>query len=247
MPKIYDPTLETHALRTSHYGFSAENLNHLGATEYTLVTVVADTSSSVTGFANDIEETLKSVLKSCKFSPRADNLMVRVVEFNDSMREVHGYTLLEKLKEDDYNGAIRPCGSTALYDSTFNAIEAASTYGKQLNDMDYTVNAIVIVLTDGEENASAITSAQMIADQVANIARSETLESIRTILIGLNVNAQLNAYLTKFKDDAKFDQFVAVQDASPKSLAKVADFVSRSISAQSQSLGTGGPSIPLTF
>lgn len=247
MPKIYDPTLESHTLQTSHYGFSAENLNNLGATEYTLVTVVTDSSSSVSGFAKEIEQCLKSIFKACRFSPRADNLMMRVVEFNDSMREVHGYTLLEKLNETDYDGSIRPSGSTALYDSTFNAIEAASTYGKQLNDMDYTVNAIVVVLTDGEENRSAIQSPQMIADQVSNIAKSETLESIRTILIGLNTSPSLNTYLTNFKDGAGFDQYIAVQNADDKSIAKVADFISRSISAQSQSLGTGGPSVKLTF
>lgn len=247
MPKIYDPTLENHTLATSHYGFSAENINNLGATEYTLVTVVADSSSSVSGFSNEIEACLKSILKACRYSPRADNLMIRVVEFNSSLKEIHGYTLLEKLKEDDYSGAIRPSGSTALYDASYNAIEAANAYGKHLNDMDYTVNAIVIILTDGEENVSSIRSAQMIADQVANIKRSETLESIRTILIGLNATSQLNAYLTDFKDTAQFDQYVSVQDASPKSIAKVADFISRSISAQSQSLGTGGPSSPLTF
>jgi len=247
MPKIFDPTLENHTLATSHYGFSAESINNLGATEYTLVTVAADTSSSVHGFANEIEECLKNILRACRYSPRADNLMVRVVEFNDQINELHGYTLLEKLKEDDYNGAIRPRGSTALYDASYNAIEAASTYGKHLNDMDYTVNAIVVVLTDGEENASSIRSAQMIADQVSNITRTETLESVRTILVGLNASSQLNSYLTDFKDNAKFDQYVSVQDASPKSIAKVADFISRSISAQSQSLGTGGPSVPLTF
>lgn len=247
MPKIFDPTLENHTLATSHYGFSAENINNLGATEYTLVTVVADSSGSVNSFRNEIEECLKSILKACRYSPRADNLMIRVVEFNNNMNEIHGYTLLEKLHEDKYVGVIKPHGSTALFDATYNAIEAASSYGQKMNDMDYTVNAIVVVITDGEENASRIRSAQMIAGQISNIAHSETLESIRTILVGLNVDNNLNQYLVDFKTQSDFDQYVAVQDASATSLAKVADFVSKSISAQSQSLGTGGPSIPLTF
>lgn len=247
MPKIFDPNLESHTLATSHYGFSAEGINNLGATEYTLVTIAADTSSSVHRFASEIEECLKSILRACRLSPRADNLMIRTVEFNDKISEIHGYTLLDKLKEDDYNGAIRPHGNTALYDASYNAIEAASTYGKHLNDMDYTVNAIVIVLTDGEENSSSIRSAQMIADQVENITRTETLESVVTILIGLNTTPQLNSYLQNFKDDAKFDQYISVQDTNPQSIAKVADFISRSISAQSQSLGTGGPSVTLAF
>jgi uncharacterized protein YegL len=173
--------------------------------------------------------------------------MIRVIEFNSQIVEIHGYTLLEKLKESDYDGSIKPRGSTALYDATYNAIEATATYGKQLNDLDYTVNAIVIVLTDGEENTSAIKSAKMIADQVSNITRSETMESIRTILIGLNASSQLNTYLSNFQTEAGFDQYVAVADADTTSIAKVAEFISKSISAQSVSLGSGGPSVTLTF
>jgi hypothetical protein len=246
MPKIFDPTLETQQLATSQYGFSGERLDNLGATEYTLATVVVDTSSSVSSFRQEIEHCVKEVLKACRFSPRADNLMMRVVEFNDSIREVNGFTLLEKLKEDDYNGAFNPCGSTALFDSTYNAIEATAQYGKQLFDQDYTVNAIVVVITDGEDNRSSL-AATMIRDQIAQIQRSETLESVRTILVGLNASGSLNTYLTNFKNDAAFDQYEPVQNADAKSIAKLADFISRSISAQSQALGTGGPSQPLTF
>lgn len=246
MPKIFDPTLETQQLATSQYGFSAERLDNLGATEYTLATVVVDTSSSVSPYRAEIENCVKEVLKACRFSPRADNLMMRVVEFNDSMREVSGFTLLEKLKEDDFSGAFNPSGSTALIDSTYNAIEATAQYGKQLFDQDYTVNAIIVVITDGEDNRSSL-SATMIRDQIAQIQRSETLESVRTILVGLNASGQLNSYLGGFKNDAAFDQYEPVQNADSKSIARLADFISKSISAQSQALGTGGPSQPLTF
>ena len=85
MPKIFDPTLETHTLQASHYGFSAENLQNLGSSEYTLVTVVVDTSSSVYSFATDIENCLKAIVKACRVSQRADNLMMRVVTFADGV------------------------------------------------------------------------------------------------------------------------------------------------------------------
>lgn len=248
MPKIYDPTLDNHTLTSSHYGFSGENHTKLGSTEYTLATVVVDTSSSVNGFASDIETFLKTVLKACRDAPRADNLMLRVMEFNDTIREIHGYTLLSKLKEDDYNGAIRPTGTTSLYDATFNAVEATVAYAKYLDDYQYDkINAVVFVITDGQENRSSIKSAQLIADQVRNIDQAEVLESIRLILIGLNVNAQLDSFLTAFKDQAGFDQYIAVQQADAKSIARISNFVSNTISSVSLQLGKGGPSIPLTF
>jgi hypothetical protein len=48
--------------------------------------------------------------------------------------------------------------------------------------------------------------------------------------------------LKLFKDGANISQYVETQDASAKTLAKLAQFVSKSVSAQSQALGSGGSS-----
>ena len=53
--------------------------------------------------------------------------------------------------------------------------------------------------------------------------------------------------LQGFTAQAGVDQYVDVADATPGTLAKLARFVSHSISSQSQSLGTGGPSLALVF
>ena len=49
------------------------------------------------------------------------------------------------------------------------------------------------------------------------------------------------------KTNCGFTQYVAIADANATTIAKLGDFVSRSISSQSQALGTGGPSQSLTF
>ena len=69
---------------------------------------------------------------------------------------------------------------------------------------------------------------------------------MRTILVGVNAGHYGSA-LQRFQQDVGIDQYVDVADATAQRLAKLADFVSRSISAQSQSLGTGGPSQALNF
>jgi len=53
--------------------------------------------------------------------------------------------------------------------------------------------------------------------------------------------------LEQFKNEAGIDQFVSIGEATPAKLAKLADFISRSISSTSQALGTGNASQPLTF
>ena len=109
------------------------------------------------------------------------------------------------------------------------------------------VNGIVFGITDGCDNASTCSAADVKA-ALAQAMKTESLESIITILIGVGINdSYVSATLNNFKTEAGFTQYVELAKADAKTLAKLAEFVSKSISAQSQALGTGGPSQPLTF
>lgn len=247
MPLFNDATMQQQALPAGQYGFSATRLDDLGATEYTLVTIVCDASPSVSPFVRDMERALAEIVKACKFSPRADNLMIRLVTFATDMHETHGFKLLEQCNPGDYKNILRTSGGTALYDAAENAISAVTTYGRQLSDADFATNGIVFVITDGEDNASKL-SIRSVRDALAGATQSESLESLISILIGVNVqDAQIGAYLQDFKNEAGFTQYVELDKADAKALAKLADFVSRSISAQSKALGSGGSSQILTF
>ena len=247
MPIFNDATLQQLTLPSGQYGFSATRLNDLGATEYTLVTIVCDVSPSVSGFVKEMENALVEIVKACKYSPRADNLMIRLVIFSTGMTEVHGFKLLEQCNPNDYKKILRTNGGTALYDAAENAIAAITAYGKQLSDADFATNGIVFVLTDGEDNASTLT-VRNVRDGLQGAVLNESLESLISILIGVNVqDAQIGAYLQDFKNEAGFTQYVEIDKADAKALARLADFVSRSISAQSKALGSGGSSTILTF
>ena len=245
MPSL--ATLEQKKLPTDNFGYSATRLRDLQATEYTLVTLIVDATGSVAGFEKDMEGVIKAVVEACKYSPRADNLMLRVVFFNTSLEEKHGFKLLQECSPGDYDQVLNPNGYTALYDASTNGIEATNHYGKSLTKNDYAVNAIVVVITDGDDNASTL-SQKDVKKALADAVKGENLESMVSILVGVNVqSAQLKDVLDKFHKDAGFTQFVAMADASAKKLARLAEFVSKSISSQSQALGTGGPSKSLTF
>ena len=75
------------------------------------------------------------------------------------------------------------------------------------------------------------------------------MESILTILVGVGVGSysEVQKALDEFKNEAGITQYVEIADANSSTLAKLAKFVSQSISAQSQALGTGGPSQALQF
>jgi uncharacterized protein YegL len=169
--------------------------------------------------------------------------MLRVVLFHNTMQEYHWYKLLSNCNQDDYMDFL-PCGGmTALYDASENAILAHTHYADDLSKHDYSVNSIVIVVTDGCDNASSV-SASAVKDALEAAVKSEATESIVSILIGVGTASepQVSQELSRFAKEAGFNQYVETQNANAKTLAKLAAFVSKSISAQSQALGTGGAS-----
>lgn len=233
---------------SSGYKFSATKIQALGSSEYTLATIVQDVSGSVSGYAAQLETAVKTIFKACEKSPRKDALMMRLVTFNQSLQEIHGFKLLSSIKEDDYTGILQCNGSTALFDAVDEAIQATATYGKQLMGVDFLVNGIVVVVTDGDNNAGAIMDAAKIKKSLAAAQKSENLESLTVILVGVtNDDVNLDVYLKNFKDEAGITQYISIGTATPGKIAKLAQFVSQSISSTSTALGSGGPSKPLTF
>lgn len=231
----------------SGFNFSATNINNLAASEYTLVGIAADRSTSVAGFANEIEGCLKSSLEGCQKSPRVDNLLVRLVAFNQKVSEEHGFRPLADCHLANYDGFLKPGGATSLYDASINVIDSVATYGKSLMDQDYTVNGLVVVLTDGEDVSSTFKAPDVKAS-LARALKGEALESLTSILIGINVqDPMMSRYLQSFQVDAGFSQYIEAKDASPKTFARVAGFISKSISSVSQSVGSKAPSQPITF
>lgn len=250
MPKLTDDTMEQQQLSVSHYGFSTvrmEDLAQLG-NEWTLVQLTVDGSGSVSPFKRDMEQAIKQVLDACRKSPRADYLLLRVVVFDQRLVEVHGFKPLQSCNPSDYDGCLsQVSGTTALFASSLNGAEALATEGKRLTDNNFSVNAIQIDITDGLDTERGATPAQ-IAKVRQEAVTGEQLESVLSILIGVNITQpSVGKALKEFKDEAGFTQYVELNQSDTGTLARMANFVSQSVSSQSQALGTGGPSKALTF
>jgi hypothetical protein len=253
MPRLNDLNvdLEKQKLPTGNYSFSATRITDLGATEYTLATIVVDWSGSTEAFRGEMEKCLKEVVRACKYSPRSDNLMVRLVIFARDIKELHGFKLLANCNEADYDGILQQQhgigATTALFDATVNGIEASTVYGASLLKQDFSANAIVVVITDGCNN-EGVQTPKGVRQKLNESVTSETLESMVSILVGVNINdPNVATALSTFQTEAGLSQYVEIANADAKTLAKLAAFVSKSISSQSQALGTGGPSKQLIF
>jgi len=245
MPRLAD--LEQRKLPTDNFGYSATRLRDLKATEYTLVTIICDVTGSVSGHEREMEGVLKAIVEACKHSPRADNLMLRLTTFDTSIDEVHGFKMFGECNPDDYDNILNPGGMTALFDAASNGVKATNDYGVQLTKKDFDVNAIVVVITDGCDNSS-VGSDKDVKDALTDAVKGENLESMVSILVGVNVGEPyVSNLLNDFHKNAGFTQYVDIGEATAKKLARLAEFVSQSISSQSQALGSGGPSKSLTF
>lgn len=236
------------------FTFSGVEIEKLTGSQYTLVNILVDESGSVENFKTELEKTLSTVIDSCKKSPQAETILARVVGFKSThsgidFNEIHGFINLSNIVDGQYIDKINPSGYTPLYDATGNALESIESYSKQLNTNDYLVNGIFFVLTDGVENSSnKYNRASDIKDALKRIRRDESLESIRAILIGINDDdSSIRTFLDEFHKDAGFDEYISLGQVSANKLAKLANWISKSVSSQSQSLGSGGPSQPINF
>lgn len=242
--KLFDDTQQMLNQNVGNFAFSGMRPENLGATEYTLVTVVTDKTGSVSGFESDLVAMKCAIIEACKKDPRAEFLMLRNVWFNSQVDEEHGFVELAKVDPAQFQKPFCT-GLTALYDAVYTSVAASNQYAKTLSDNDFGVNAVVFIITDGDDNISSHTVNDVKAELTRGV-KQEYLESINVILIGINAKQCINK-LQSFKTNADLTQFIDAGDATPQNLARLAQFVSKSISSQSQSLGTGGASQALTF
>ena len=203
-----------------------------GASKYTIVSVSRDKSGSTYRFEKQITEALNKTLASCKLSPMAENIRLRVEEFNDRVSEVHGFLPLDQIPA---YVSTNSCDETALVDAVYSSISAAVQYAKKLRDNEYGVNMLNIVITDGLENSSKYRKSDL-QKFIDDVRSSEATGSIMTILVGVNDGGALSGKLEEFKNEVGIDKYISVGDVTDKSMARLAEFISRSVSSSSQAI-----------
>ncbi|MCA9977333.1 MAG: hypothetical protein KC413_16355, partial [Anaerolineales bacterium] len=82
-----------------------------------------------------------------------DDILISTILFNDAVTLLHGYVNLhdaDRLAPNLY----QPYGATALYDAIAGGLTNMVLYAQQLRQSGVMVRCLVIVYTDGEDNAS---------------------------------------------------------------------------------------------
>ena len=231
----------------ANFGFTGANFDNIGAMDQTLYGLVVDESGSTSPFRPEMIKAIQATVASLEKSPRADNLMFRMSCFSNDIREIHGYKPLKDCHVGHYADVFEQAGQTSLYDATLEMSESMRVYAENLAENSYIANGIIVVITDGLDLGSTH-GPNDVRKSFEEMIQGEHLESLMTILIGVNIeDDHVKQKLELYKEEAGFTDFHYIKDATEKSMAKWANFVSRSVTSQSQHLGSGGPSQSLVF
>lgn len=150
----------------------------------THITFVLDSSGSMAAIEDDTRGGFNAFLEDQRNED--GEASVSLYDFNTTVERVYvGYPIVEapKLTEANYT----PGGSTALYDAIYTAVTETSDRIAEIDDQPD--NVIVVVLTDGEENASE-TPQTRVREQVEYRRKEQGWDFM---FIGANQDAALTA------------------------------------------------------
>lgn len=152
----------------------------------THVTFVLDSSGSMSSIRDDTIGGFNTFLEDQR--DEEGTATVSLVDFNSAVDVTYRGMAIEgasKLSTETYT----PGGQTALYDAIMTAVKDTSTFLSDVDDGEQPENVIVVVLTDGKENAS-----ETPRDTVRNMLEEKQEEAGWDFLfIGANQDAALSA------------------------------------------------------
>lgn len=228
------------------YGYTGAAIDDIQSVTNTLAAVLFDESGSTRSFSRQMELASKKIIAFLRMCPEADNLIFRQDHFDTDIKEVIGWTPLAGVEDDVFDGCWAGGGCTALYYSEDHVSKYMQDYAHQLAQQRYISNGIICTMTDGG-NYTPAGPGNGVGEDVAKkafaeLVANEDMESIVSILIGINPAQSVQDELQRHADEVGYTRYLPVEKADEATLAKIADFISKSIQSQSQALKTGGPS-----
>lgn len=129
-------------------------LDQLATNEVTLAMNIMDMSGSMAPYAQDLIRAYNDdYLAAISNSAAADDILMSTILFNNKVKTLHGYLPLVDVANLTAN-AYKPDYCTALYDAVGSGLTNMVLYAQQLRATGVMVRGIVIVYTDGDDNAS---------------------------------------------------------------------------------------------
>lgn len=152
--------------------------------DLTVLMLIVDQSGSMSAIQQESQQALDDLVKAQKEQP--GELMIKLVTFN------HDVEVRPLIKSEDFAGVtLEPQGMTALHDAVgFGIRSLDADIGKLARDDNMPGKVIVVILTDGEENASR----EYTPDAVKKVVEAyQSTEKWEFLFLGANQDAVTTA------------------------------------------------------
>ncbi len=204
-------------------------LNQLSSNEVTLAMNIIDMSGSMGSYASDLITAYNSdYLAAMRGSTAADDILMSTILFNQAVTLLHGYmpiTDAPPLSRSSYT----PSGSTALYDAVAGGFTNMVLYAQQLRQSGVMVRCIIILYSDGGDNAS-----KQRAKQIRRAATELLKHEIYTLAyVGFRSGGINPAELRQLADEIGFPDVLSA-NLNQQELRRIFNLVSMSTVSMSQ-------------
>jgi uncharacterized protein YegL len=155
--------------------------------DYCHIVAIIDRSGSMGGLENEVIGGFNKFVSDQKEAPGTATLSL--IQF-DNEYEVN-YEFIDIQNVPDLNGdTYIPRGMTAMYDAIGKAITSTGKKLSEMNENDRPDKVIILIQTDGMENASHEYNSQIIKNM---IKEQEEKYSWSFVFLGANINAKVTA------------------------------------------------------
>lgn len=207
-------------------GAQGASVDDLTGDEATLFVRVIDRTGSMLRHQRVVIDAANEQLDALENSKAADSILMSTWTFNERSSLLHSYLPLGKVVRLDPNN-YDPDGMTALFDATLDAITSAVAYAQSLIDAGIRVKIVIVIITDGEDNAS-----------------HNTVSKVRTVIEDLLRQEIYTVALVAFGTEGKHiatemgipDGNVLDENSDPSSIRRALGTVSKSVIRASQTI-----------
>ncbi len=187
---------------------------------------VVDISPSVSSYISELNYAFADFVQSMQDSHQVDQLMVSVVEFNDTVRVRSGFQPIAQLPAMHFTPS---GGGTALYDAVLKGLENALAYRHNLARSGVNTKTLLFVITDGEDNSSHQKASKVKQEIDLLMADEQNVFSFASVLFGVGEAANFQ----KAQKDMGIELLAKV-GTSGDEIRRMIGLVSQSISRTSR-------------
>ncbi len=190
---------------TTMAGTQGTAVDDLAGDEVTLLVEVIDMTGSMSIYQDAVIDAYNAHLRAIIASKAADSILMSTWLFNTKSILRHGYMPIADVPTLDRK-SYNPDNFTALYDAVIDAFTGIVAYGQSLRDAGVRTKIVVVVISDGEDNASR-NSAAAVAMVAKDLLQQEiyTLAFVAFGMNGKSVAAQIGFPTSNVMDEKSGD------------------------------------------